>query len=80
MIRKIQKWGNSLGVRLPKELADQYALKAGSTVILTSAKRSISLQPATRSKKKLKELITEITPANRHEAIAWSRSRRKEVW
>jgi len=32
MITKVQKWGNSLGVRIPKPMAEDTRLRAGSPV------------------------------------------------
>ena len=80
MIQKIQKWGNSMGVRLPKKLTDQYALQEGGTVILVAEKNKISLRPITNRKKNLKELVASITAKNRHKEIGWGKLRGKEVW
>ena len=32
MVTKVQQWGNSLGVRIPKGLAEEAAVSAGSSV------------------------------------------------
>ena len=34
---RVAKWGNSLGVRLPKELVDSLALKAGDELAIVDA-------------------------------------------
>ncbi len=41
----IQKWGNSLGVRLPKQLAREFRLMPGSAVLLREEHGRISITP-----------------------------------
>ena len=41
MTTKVQKWGNSLAVRLPKEMIKQLALKEGSGVVVRHDKDTI---------------------------------------
>jgi len=41
---KIQKWGNSLAVRLPKEVARSLNLKEGSEVVMRQAEKRIVIQ------------------------------------
>lgn len=76
----LQKWGNSLGLRLPKEMAEQFSLTEGSTLILTIEKRGISLRPANKKREGLKKLVAKITPQNKHGVIDWGESRGKEIW
>jgi antitoxin MazE len=40
---KVAKWGNSLAIRIPKELAEELALKEGDSVTLTKAKGGVAL-------------------------------------
>ena len=44
MTTTIQKWGNSLAVRLPKEIIRQLALKQGSGVVVRHDKDAIIIQ------------------------------------
>lgn len=67
-----QKWGNSLGVRIPKEVADKIGIGQGSEMELNVIGRenTITLKPKkTRKKYTLEELVSQITPENRHEEI-----------
>ncbi|MDO8643224.1 MAG: AbrB/MazE/SpoVT family DNA-binding domain-containing protein [Candidatus Woesearchaeota archaeon] len=43
---KISKWGMSLGVRIPKELAEKYKLKNNEELILIPDKDGIKMVPA----------------------------------
>lgn len=65
----VQKWGNSLAVRIPSALAEKVAIQQGSTIEISVVNdREISLIP----KKKapiLEDLLAEITPENRHVEI-----------
>jgi antitoxin MazE len=52
----VRKWGNSLGVRLPKSFTSQNEIRDGSTVELDSLK-IINAKPRRRSRYKLKEML-----------------------
>lgn len=83
MTTTIQKWGNSLGVRLPKELADSFNLTAGSRVVFVRNKNSFEIQPQVKTqipKYTLEELVKGITKKNRHKEFDWGKPMGKEVW
>lgn len=67
-----QKWGNSLGIRIPKEAADRIGIDQGSEIELcvTENEKIITLKPKRIQKKyTLEELLSQITPENRHKEI-----------
>lgn len=72
MATTVQKWGNSLAVRLPKAFADQIELTAGSEVTIECADGIISIRPARkrrrahRDRPSLKSLLAQIKPGQRH--------------
>ena len=83
MTTKIQKWGNSLAMRLPKELANNFNLKAGSQVTFITSKDSFSVQPQIKvkiSKYTLEGLVKGITKKNRHKEFDWGKPMGKEIW
>jgi hypothetical protein len=43
---RVQKWGNSLGVRIPRNLAEQIGLAAGSAVSLSAKNGELVVKPA----------------------------------
>mgnify|MGYP001597695078 CR=1 FL=1 len=45
MATTIQKWGNSLAVRIPKELIRRLALKEGSGVVVREEREAIIIRP-----------------------------------
>ena len=80
MIQKIDRWGNSLGLRLPKTLTEQLSLNEGSTVVVTLEKNALVLRPQKRKDETLKQLLEHITPDNLHGAVDWGKPQGKEVW
>lgn len=67
-----QKWGNSLGIRIPKDAAARIGIEQGSEMELSviDSENSIILKPKkTRKNYTLQELLSQITPENRHEEI-----------
>ncbi|HKO09902.1 MAG TPA: AbrB/MazE/SpoVT family DNA-binding domain-containing protein [Alphaproteobacteria bacterium] len=70
MQAQITRWGNSLGIRIPKELALRIGLKAGSRVDLTAKGGQIVIS-AVRPLYTLDELLVGMTPEGLHEAFDW---------
>jgi len=66
MTTKIRKWGNSLGLRLPKSTAQEIALKDGSTVDVRVKNGEIVVRPVRASRYNLQQLLTQIRPENLH--------------
>lgn len=80
METKVQKWGNSLGVRLPKEIADQQKLTAGSQVLVSADGDRVILSVVKPTKPNLKDMLNAITPDNLHQETEWGKPIGKEVW
>lgn len=76
MKARIQKWGNSLGVRLPVQPIKKLKLFQGCPVILDSEDRRIITQPL---KYDLDTMLDEITTKNQHH-ITNDNSQGKEEW
>ena len=82
MSTKVQKWGNSLAVRFPKEIAARFKLQAGSEVSIVPESKKIAIKPVKKTAKKvtLKELVKGISPNNRHEETDWGYPVGREIW
>jgi len=81
METNIQKWGNSLGVRLPKHIALNQSLKAGSRVVVTETKTGIAIEVVKDKKyNTLAEMLAGITPLNIPELIDWGDPVGNEIW
>ena len=79
MRTKIQKWGNSLAVRIPKPFAEDTGLAAGSDVNVVVREGSVVVTPI-RSKSSLSALLRRVTETNRHDEIETGEPTGKEAW
>ena len=65
MKARIQKWGNSLAVRIPKAVCQQVNLVENSIVELTIEEEKLVIARAT-TRLTLEEMVALITPENQH--------------
>ncbi|KKP56534.1 MAG: Transcriptional regulator/antitoxin, MazE [Parcubacteria group bacterium GW2011_GWB1_35_5] len=79
MTTKLQKWGNSLGIRLPKEILKKAKLKDGRTVSIKNVGDSIVIT-ASSKEETLESLSSKITPENRYDELYWGPPVGNEVW
>jgi antitoxin MazE len=77
---RLSKWGNSLAVQIPKEVAEDARLREGDPVTVTLAPEGGLLIKTTRRRCKLRQLVTGITAKNRHHETEWDNPVGKEVW
>jgi antitoxin MazE len=75
---KIQKWGNSLGVRIPKAVIEKVNLSENSEVEIESKNGTIVIFPAKR-KYSLDFLLEQITKNNLHSEGDF-KAEGNEVW
>jgi antitoxin MazE len=75
---KIQKWGNSLGVRIPKAVIDKVNLSENSEVEIESKNGAIVIFPS-KKKYSLDSLLEQITKKNLHSDEDF-KSEGNEVW
>ena len=78
MTTKLQKWGNSLAVRLPKEVIKKAKLKEGKVVSIKTLGSTVVITPA--KKETFDSLTSKITRKNRYEEIDWGKSVGNEIW
>ncbi len=69
MQTRVQKWGNSLGVRIPRGLAEQIGLGAGTEVNLSAKDGQILVKPALPTRLSLDELMAGVTDNNIHSSV-----------
>ena len=70
MRAQVQKWGNSLALRIPRHVVEAADLKEGDSLdINVSAAGSVHLEK-TGKVPTLAELVAQITPENRYEEIS----------
>ena len=76
---QIARWGNSLGLRLPKAVAAEARIGEGDTVEVSVKDGAIIVRPA-QPTYSLHELVSKITPHNRHGETAWGKPTGHEQW
>ena len=77
---QIQKWGNSLALRIPKAFAVESNVTSGTTVDVSIENGSIVVTPIRETKYTLEELLEGITEENLHGEVDWGPPVGKEVW
>ena len=80
MQTKIQKWGNSLGLRIPKSFAEQAGVSAGSDVDLSVEDGELIVRPRRTPKYELNQLLQAVTPRNVHREVETGESVGREAW
>ena len=80
MHAKIQKWGNSLGLRIPKAFAEEVGLREKANVELTLVKGSLVVRPLRKPSYSLEALLEGVTSRNRHHEVSEGGSVGREVW
>ncbi|RPI68342.1 MAG: AbrB/MazE/SpoVT family DNA-binding domain-containing protein [Ignavibacteriae bacterium] len=79
MKTRIQKWGNSLAIRIPKAFAQELSFQDETMVELTIDAEQLVIAPVDEKTLRLQDLIAMITPENRHEEIITDLPRGREV-
>lgn len=69
MLTRMQKWGNSYAVRLPKAVVQESGLKEGEALQVDVVKRHIRLRRPAKREYSLDELVSGIKRSNRHEEV-----------
>lgn len=69
MQTRVQKWGNSLGVRIPRSLAEQIGLGAGTEVSLSTKDGQLVVKPALPTRLSLDELMAGVSDNNLHSSV-----------
>jgi antitoxin MazE len=73
----VQKWGNSLGIRIPAVFAREFNLVNGSSVEIKEEKGKLVIIP---KKQTLEELLSLVTKENLPSAVETGASVGKEEW
>ena len=74
----VKKWGNSLGIRIPKFIARELSLKDGSLVDINDRGNEIVIKPV--RKNELSEMLNRINEKNIHKEIETGGAVGKEIW
>jgi antitoxin MazE len=77
---KIQRWGNSLGLRIPRAFAVEAGVDVGAEVALCVRGGALIVRPTRRAKYRLDDLLRKITAKNLHREVDTGTPVGREVW
>ena len=82
MVTRIQRWGNSQGLRLAKQVLEDACISVGEDVDVTARDGMIVIAPVrrVRGKQSLQELVSRIPRNYETREIDWGEPVGKEVW
>ena len=80
MQTKVQKWGNSLGLRIPRSFAAEAQVEEGSTVDLSVESGSLVVRPLRVRKYALRRLLKNVNRQNLHREVPTGAPSGREVW
>ncbi len=80
MRTKINKWGNSLGLRIPKLVAAEVGLEENSLVNLTIVNGSIVISPAREIPLELEAMLDRVTEESLHGEVNTGPTTGREAW
>jgi antitoxin MazE len=77
---RVQKWGNSLAVRIPKPLAKDAEVREGTVLNLAVSGGKVVATPVEQREFSLNELLAKVNKKNLHREIDFGRSAGGEIW
>lgn len=80
MQTKVQRWGNSLALRIPKSFAVEVGLEDEAAVDLSLVDGKLIITPLVQTNYTLDELLAQVTDENLHHEVATGEAVGAEVW
>jgi antitoxin MazE len=80
MRTRIQKWGNSLALRIPRPFAEDSNLHEDSEVDVTLRNGRLVVAPVQEQRFTIEDLVEQITPHNRHGETETGGPVGNEIW
>ena len=80
MKTRVQKWGNSLALRIPKSFADEVGLQKETPVEVSLADKKIVVTRLAAPKLTLEQLLSKVTKENLHHEVDTGSAVGNETW
>lgn len=80
MKARIQKWGNSLALRIPKSFASEAGLQRETSIELSLSEGKLIITPLPNPKFTLKQLLAKINKENLHHEADTGSATGNEAW
>ena len=77
---RVQKWGNSLAVRIPKPLAEDAEVKEGTVLNLAVSEGKVIAAPVRKKQLSLKQMLAQVTRKNLHAEVDSGSPAGREIW
>ena len=74
---QVQKWGNSLAIRLPKALCQAVSIEEGNELDFSIENNAIVIKPKSQT---LEEMLENVTPEMYHKETFNDGTKGKEEW
>jgi antitoxin MazE len=76
----VQRWGNSLAIRIPRAFARETRLGKGTEVVLQLKAGTLVIRRAPQKRYRLSGLLCRVRKTNAHSETEWGGPKGKEVW
>jgi antitoxin MazE len=80
MISRVQKWGNSLALRIPGAFAREIGLKNETSVELKQVEGTLVITPLAEPDMTLDELLASVNKENMHGEVDTGYAMGNEIW
>ncbi len=80
MKTRVQKWGNSLALRIPKSFAAEVGLDSNSPVEMSLRDGKLIVVPFEKQKFSLRQILAKVTDENLHREVDTGSAVGGEVW
>jgi antitoxin MazE len=77
---RVQRWGNSLAVRIPKPLAEDARVGEGTVLNLAVSEGKVVATPVKKRQSSLRQLLAKVTRKNLHTEVDFGPSVGREIW
>jgi len=80
MRTRVQKWGNSLALRIPKSFATEIGFQRETSIEVSLADGKLIITPVVQPKLNLKQLLARVTKENLHHEVDTGPAIGNETW
>ncbi len=80
MQSRVQKWGNSLALRIPKSFAKEVGIDRDDPVDVSLENGKLVIEPITKPVLTLEQLLSQVTEDNIHHEVDTGSAVGEEIW
>lgn len=80
MEARLQKWGNSVGIRIPSNILKSLNLKPNDTIELIQIEEKIIISKSKKKKISLEERFENYNGVNLAKEFEWDEPQGREIW